>query len=116
MLGGEVLLQQCQQFKTVDAGHDHVQKDQGIVAALGVVQSALGGVNRSDIIGVIQNGLEKIGLHRTVIDDQNSLHGDTPFIMTPAGGMGGILSLIECACCKRRNLRYYIRVFSKGKV
>ena len=80
VLGGRVLLQQRQHFETVDAGHNHVQKDQGIVAALGVVQSALGGVDRGDIIGVIQNRFQKISLNRAVVDNQNSLHGDAPLL------------------------------------
>ena len=80
VLGGGVLLQQRQHLKAVDAGHNHVQKDQRVVAALGVVQPALGGVNRGDIIGVIQNRLQKISLNRAVVDNQNSLHGDAPLL------------------------------------
>lgn len=85
MPGRGLLLQQRQQLEAIDAGHDDVQKDQGIVAGLGVVQSALGGVDHGDVVDVIQDRFEKIGLNGAVVDDQNSLHGDAPFTMTPAG-------------------------------
>ena len=70
----DLLLKHFQQLKSVDSRHDHVQKDQGVILLLGLLQSGLGGVDHRNRVIRGQDGTEEVRLNRTVVNDQNFLH------------------------------------------
>ena len=81
VLGDDLLLHLPQQIKAVHTWHDYVQQHQRKILHTGMVQPRLGGVDHRNVVILLQNGAQHIGLDRAVVNNQNLLpvfHISTP--------------------------------------
>ena len=70
----DLFLKHFQKLKAVDARHNHVQENQGIVFGFCLCQTFLSRVHHGDFVIRLQNGAEEVRLDRTVVNNQNFFH------------------------------------------
>ena len=108
-----LLLKHFQKLKTVGAGHDDVQKNQGIIPHLRLLQAFLSGIHHGDFVVPGQDGTEEIGLNGAVVYNQNFIHNRFPPSWTRLRGSGLAAakdSRILLPVC------HYIKLFPKREV